>query len=500
MKNILKYGICLLILTLASCESWLDIKPADRISGRALFETRDGFVKALNGVYTDLNTRTIYGREMTAGMLDIMAQYYKGNSNFFDAMLQYNYANTSNNIKGNFDSMWTTIYNLIVNLNIIIEECGDDHPALNGVWHGLIKGEALAMRAFLHLDILRIFGPTHSREPNGLYMPYVTNSDQSVSPLLSSTQIRERLLEDLTEAIALLKENDPIIENGRMFSDAGDGDNSLRYRQFRMNYYAARALLARTYLWFDDKPNAYTTATNLLADIGETVFPFVSTNAATQGTNPDRVFSSEVMFATYDNNRSSGIYEHYFSPLTAFSGSFGQNYIGMAYVGTIKWSGRIEQLFISENDLRYRAWFGSYTPLGGTEMHYLTKYEGNASNRPTYMYMIPLIRITEIYLIAAECTTNLEEAKGYLSKIRVARAVFDLQSNNADELMSNIEWEFRREFVGEGQMFYFYKRRAQPTIPAGEYSSPTEMLQIGTAQYVVPIPDSEINERLMINN
>ena len=90
MKKFIIYSICLFTLTFVSCESWFDVKPADRISGRALFETREGFVKALNGIYTGLNNRSIYGREMTAGVLDIMAQYYSSNSNFHNALIQYN--------------------------------------------------------------------------------------------------------------------------------------------------------------------------------------------------------------------------------------------------------------------------------------------------------------------------------------------------------------------------------------------------------------------------
>lgn len=502
MKKFIVYSICLFTLTFVSCESWFDVKPADRISGRALFETREGFVKALNGIYTGLNNRSIYGREMTAGVLDIMAQYYSSNSNFHNALIQYNYEyDGSPSVKTTFDNIWSTNYNLIVNLNIIIEKCDENKSVLNGIWYDLIKGEALAMRAFLHLDLLRIYGPTYSIDPDGLYIPYVTQSDQSVSPLFSSKDIKEFLLADLTNAIALLKESDPIIDSGVMASDGGDEDNSLRYRQFRMNYYAARALLARTYLWFDDKVNAYTTAKELLNEIGETVFPFVSIDAATQSTNPDRVFSSEVMFATYDNNRSSSVFDYYFSPTASYSGSFGENYLPMSYIGNVKWSGRISQLFVTESDIRYKAWFESYTPPNNnTELHYFTKYQGSSSNQPLSMYMIPLIRISEVYLIVAECATNLEESQSYFNRIRTARFAFDLEATNQDELMSNIEWEYRREFLGEGQMFYFYKRRGQQAIPAGDYPQITEVLQMSKAQYVVPMPDSEANERVTIPN
>ena len=37
----------------------------------------------------------------------------------------------------------------------------------------MIKGEALAARAWLHFDLLRMFAPAPSSNPSGLYIPYV---------------------------------------------------------------------------------------------------------------------------------------------------------------------------------------------------------------------------------------------------------------------------------------------------------------------------------------
>lgn len=496
MKSILNYLVFIFVLLFISCESWLDVRPADRTSGRELFETRQGFLKALNGVYVELTSRDIYGREMTAGMMDILGQYYRieGTNNYFDCVSRYDHENEAYNVKRRYDNMWSKTYNQIVNLNIILEACGERNDLLPGIWFGLIKGEALALRAFLHLDMLRIFGPVHSDDPTGLSIPYVTNSDQAVLPLQSSAEIKELLLRDLTEAVELLKESDPIIENGVMSSDAADGDNSLRYRQFRLNYYAARALLARAYLWFGDKANAYTTAKNLLTDVGTAVFPFVSESRVTQAENPDRVFSSEIMFSLYDNNRTSLLYDVYFSPTLDL-----QNMYRLAYSGGTVWSGRISQLFVTPNDLRYKAWISSYNPTSGGTVHYISKYAGQTSgsySNPLHLYMIPLIRITEVYLIAAECSTQLEEAKGYLSQVRTARSAYDLESVDQETLMENIEWEFRREFLGEGQMFYFYKRLMKSAIPNGSNINETETRAMSVTQYVVPLPDSETDERI----
>lgn len=66
LNFIIKYGLALLLLSFYSCESWLNVTPSDRLSEEMLFNDREGFVKALNGVYIELNTNELYGRNLTA--------------------------------------------------------------------------------------------------------------------------------------------------------------------------------------------------------------------------------------------------------------------------------------------------------------------------------------------------------------------------------------------------------------------------------------------------
>ena len=62
-----------LVLLLVSCNSWLEVDPEDRIMDNTLFKDRDGFLTALNGVYSELNKTSLYGRNLTVGMIDVMA-------------------------------------------------------------------------------------------------------------------------------------------------------------------------------------------------------------------------------------------------------------------------------------------------------------------------------------------------------------------------------------------------------------------------------------------
>mgnify|MGYP003307262422 CR=1 FL=1 len=72
-----------------------------------------------------------------------------------------------------------------------------------------------------------------------------------------------------------------------------------------------------------------------------------------------------------------------------------------------------------------------------------------------YRYMVPLIRLSEVYLIAAEATGDVT----YLNRLRNTRGisrVYDLSEVTVEALQE----EYAKEFFAEGQLFYFYKRHA----------------------------------------
>ena len=53
----------LLPIMLSSCEQWLDVAPDDQVNEETLFANGDGYRNALNGVYRDMATTQMYGRE-----------------------------------------------------------------------------------------------------------------------------------------------------------------------------------------------------------------------------------------------------------------------------------------------------------------------------------------------------------------------------------------------------------------------------------------------------
>ncbi|PKP07511.1 MAG: hypothetical protein CVU10_08240 [Bacteroidetes bacterium HGW-Bacteroidetes-5] len=490
MKKVLKYSLLILVISLCSCEKWLDIKPSDRLSEEMVFSDREGYLKALNGVYVELTSTSLYGQNLSAGILDVMAQYYNAASSSTYAYYYYQkYTYTNASVKGTFDNIWQKSYQLIANCNTIIEKCGDSNELLSEQYFGIIKGEALALRAMLHMDLLRIFGPIYSQGSTTPAIPYMKTQDHEIQPLLSSEMICENIIKDLTEAMNLLSSADPVITAGVKNNANSSGDNSLNYRQYRLNFYAVKALLARTYLWKGDKENAFRVSEEIINSVqipGSQIFPFVTSASATSSTIPDRVFSTEVLFSLYSSNRVQ-MHNALFLPTLEVNRR-------LSFAGTLT-DGRVNELYDDKNDYRYKIW--SNYNNNGTNVLYHRKFEDmsdtqGASN--AWRYMVPLIRLSEVFLIAAESSSELATSVLYLNKVRNSKSCFSVTPASYDILMNYVTQEYRKEMLGEGQLFFYYKRRALQNVPNGALAAGN--VNVALTSYVVPLPDSEISQRI----
>ncbi|MDE5612127.1 MAG: RagB/SusD family nutrient uptake outer membrane protein, partial [Odoribacter sp.] len=100
----------------------------------------------------------------------------------------------------------------------------------------------------------------------------------------------------------------------------------------------------------------------------------------------------------------------------------------------------------------------------------------------------PLIRMTEAYYIAAECLKNTDPARAVelLETVRGNRQIEEsLGTLSADEIQTEVYKEYRKEFIGESQLFYYYKRLNASQIE-GTNARPDKSL------YVLPVPSNDV--------
>ena len=449
---------------LSSCESWVDVTPDDRIVETTVFERQQGYQKLLNGLYSGMTSSSLYGKNLSV-LNDLLAKVYNiGSSHYYSSIAHYQYGDTD--AKSLTDPVWEKGYSLIANANTIIEHTNDADCPLSDRQKSRIKAEALAVRAYLHLDLLRLFGPIPS-EFNKQAIPYQTSSKLDVMPFESGTQVMNKIKADLNEAASLLQNSEPLL-----FPDMYDADD-IDSRPFRMNYFAVKAILARAYLYEGDKTNAFREATEVI-NAGEKFFP------ASSNRN-DRLFSSEILFGLYDMQRAANIHNAVFSPTL-------NTYKLLTVSGTLG-SGRLAEWYDDLNDYRYRVW--ALDVVDGVDIVYLQKFN-TALDAGIGNFAIPLVRMGEMYLIAAECAAGGADAGRYINTLRNRRNCFSVEVGS-DNLRDCLTLEYRKELLGEGQLFFYFKRCEMQQLPYAEQASGSATMNLGS--YVVPLPDSERSMR-----
>lgn len=103
--------------------------------------------------------------------------------------------------------------------------------------------------------------------------------------------------------------------------------------------------------------------------------------------------------------------------------------------------------------------------------------------------MVPMLRLGEMFLIAAESqSSNLASGLQYVNILRKNRGVANLSTLTPDLL----KYEYVRELYGEGQLFFLYKRLYSDIISSSSSSKNTKASDL---VFVVPLPDSEKDNR-----
>mgnify|MGYP002624705147 FL=1 len=460
-------------MILASCNSWLDVQPRSQVEDTELFETESGFKEALAGVYSSMVNTQTYAKELTYGFIGVLGRewdYYSAGQYGESDAATYDYDGTiaTHHIRG----IWNQNYSGIANVNNLLAHIDENPSLFSRDNYAVIKGEALALRAFLHFDLLRCFGVSYAVNPDHPAIPYCTALSYRVSPQLTVRQVVESVKEDLRQAEALLKESDPIV-TGREITESTD-KGYLLHRQLHLNYYAVRGLQARVLMWGGEYDGALAAAEEV---IDSELFPWAVHTQLQSGA--DRSLATEHLFALNNLTLQADIADIYFSEGTTSSFAVTRDRL-------------LEYFDRATRDYRYTFLFKNGTGSNAAN-RYLRKYD-EATGGTFYNYKMPLIRVPEMYLIRSEVlyrNGDADEALGALNELRVARNLTRLTRQPDDFLLELIR-EYRREYLGEGQLFFLYKRLNRPTILLfPEVDAVEEKLYT----FPLPITETEAAER-----
>ena len=449
---------------LSSCNKWLDVDLADKVSEEKLFSSPQGFNEALAGVYSAMAASNLYGQSLTMENIDLLAQYYNydGVATTYEKFKNYDYADAGSQSK--IYGIWKNMYAAIGGANNIIKWANQNSNVLTAEMKNQVLGEAYALRAYLHFDLIRMFCPDVKKTPKASGIPYNKEFGVSLPPVYTVEENVQLVVNDLIEAEKLLA-NDPI-QSAIPFemTNKNDADKFVA----RLNLYGVKALLARVSLMRGDKTNAIKYAKEVVASGKFNLLDFSSTDKSDQ--DIDILFSDEHIFSLRNINLSDYTVNLHYPEITANSSR-------SAYLPFVNVNTTYEG---NNDDVRYIKWF---SVVNGNFVKF------NVDNKIKFFSKMPMIKLSEMYLILAECYLGKDDvqAQTYINTLRNHR----IRNNSAWGYLT-IEYiiqEIKREFIGEGQLWYAYKR-LDMGVPTS--SGIVGVIPPSDKIFVFPIPLKEI--------
>lgn len=428
------------VFALASCDDFLDMQPTNQAESSEAIKTAADAQIMMNGIMSKMTSSSLYGRNITlyadakGGDLTI---YSAGRGN--DGLYSFNHAPAT----GSYSGFWTVGYNIILQLNNLLAniELLEANPDISENFDD-IKGQAYTLRAMLYFDLVRLYGKSYTQgDPSKDWgVPNIIEViDASSQPLRATVQ------ENYTQIVKDLGDGAAIISKSKSSGF--------------INYYGNLALQARVYLTMGNHSQALAKAKEII-DSG--AYELYANEKWVESWS--KAYSSESIFELAmlptENDLGSGSLGGYYSRQGHYSGSV------LGYFGASDYF--IKRLAEDPDDVRHgvmsydeisKSFDSSYAEdrmgccykyLGGVNMPGDDPEKGSATS-----CNIKLIRLSEIYLIAAEAAlkSDPDAAAGYLNAIRKRSpnlAPADASTITLDMILD----EKSKELFGEGQRYW----------------------------------------------
>lgn len=446
-KYILAFS--LLILTATSCTK-LDLKPTDTISPDKAFRNASDINLGLIGAYALVDYSTTSLSSTVADENMFPTENTVGNSDAF----RWLYNAGSGSVTSLYGNNYTAIdrLNRVLGAQEALTFTGADVTLSNRY-----RGELLALRAYLHFELLRAYASAY--QPGALGVPYMKQSIISYPARDNFETVIANAKADLIAAKALIPTT---------FTDKS-----------RITRTAVSAIQARVALYEKNWADAITYSTEVISALPLATaaqFPGLWTDA-----NDSEVAWKLKRVGTTDG-RIGDFYFRQTGGIVLYAPSF-----------------KLINTFDQTNDLRFPAYIKFDPTRTGTKSQYLVnKYIGGTAAAPG-LTDIKLFRTAEMYLIRAEARAeSTGDAAADINALRAARITGYTPATFADKaaLIDAIYTERFKELAFEGHRFFDLKRRSLPVqrlAADAVNASGAVTLNPTQAQYNFPIPALEIS-------
>ncbi|MCC8187912.1 MAG: RagB/SusD family nutrient uptake outer membrane protein [Bacteroides sp.] len=461
-------------LLLCACDDFLNMQPTNSSNAEEAVTTLQEAEELMNGIMRLMTSSAYYGRRMLlyadakGGDLTI---YSAGRGE--DALYTFTHSATSSTYFG----MWETGYTLIAQVNNLLENI-ERLEAAGESGYSFIKGQALTLRALFHFDLVRLYGLPYGMDKSAYGIPVVTSTLAYDEKLTRHTveETYAQVLRDLAAGEDLLKDNK-------------------NHKEGYVGYYANLGLQARVKLYMEEYEGALEAARTIIESGVYTLYA-----------------PGDWVESWSKQHQSESIFEIEIHPNEADLGttSLGYYYMRRHHIGSV--AGYfvasdyfLERLGEDEEDVRWgiMTYDESSQERLGCCYKYLGSVDvgGDGKDTPSAVN-IKAIRLSEIYLIAAEAALNQTPsdpslAAAYLNAIR--QRAPHLEAATAATVSNEMILDERsKELYGEGHRFFDMIRldrtiRYNDDLGGVPSQGRPETIDRTYGKIVLPISQDEIN-------
>lgn len=462
--SLYKFFVCasLVVGGMTSCvNNWLDESPSNGLDASTAVQTVSDLSGVRTGMYAAVKGNSslldYYGRLMFiyGDMRGEDVQYnWVDGSNRASFYYYMTYETADNFGAGGSSAVWQTPFIVISRANRVIAaaESGqlvDAEAEKETV--AQYEAEAKVIRAMALFDLTRIYGKPYTEDQGAsLGAPIVTEpiEDPSTKPSRSTVAECYKSIEgDLSDAI----------NSGALPEDKTQG---------YVNLWVAKALQVRVYMTKGEWQNALTTAQDIIEHSPYKLW--TSAEYANAWDKTDATHTNEMIFELLINNTTDwtdreGI-AYCYSDINGSAPGYGDVMVTKAFSEMLasdpkdvrndvllKPQGKAENYedYGGEDFLKHGVFINKMPPSGG-DVRYAN---------------VPLLRLSEVYLSAAEAAFQLgekETAAKMLNAIITNRTTDASKEVTASTItLDRIYIERRKELVGEGQRYFDVLRRGE---------------------------------------
>lgn len=464
-----------------SCKKeFLEKSPTESVATEVAFSTTTNAWAAVNGIHRAMYNQT-FGVQAQGGQsgnmlyMDILGEDMimntAANSWLRDEYKWISHRNPNSNM---LYYNYTFYYVLIGNANMILANI--DNATGSASDKAIIKGQALAYRAWAYFQMVQLFGERFvAGQPNSsLGVPIVIAPSTEVSPRATVAQVYTQINKDIDEAIVSLA-------------------SYTRVNKSHLNVNVAKGIKARIALTQQDWPNAVKFAQEARAG-----FTLMTNTQYLAGfndyTNPEWMWASRIQ------SDQTNYFYSFFAYMSC-------NYNSTAIRTSPKSINSTLYDWIPSTDVRKGLWDPTGTntafpvPNAGSRYKFMSR-KFRVADLSLSIGDVPYMRAAEMYLIEAEAQARRGGNDGLAAQALYTLAVnrnpsYTLSTKTGADLIAEIMNHRRVELWGEGFRFYDLKRTNSPLDRTGanhNVSIANEMsMPASEKTWQFLIPQSEIN-------